>query len=1028
LNNRRTNEKSKILNILVLIILVFTNFAGIVYLNCHTYFSLRFGTLSPEELFNEAKRNMVSQLIVTDINNTSAHIEMLRICEENLETYDLSIGAGIEFRQNNKLLYIGLAKNNAGFEKLNRFLSNHNTTGTPLPDCAPHLDDIFIIYPWNGRAPENLHEYEFIGVKTEEVFSISRSPFRNHLHKLVILHPVTFKNKTGFNIHRLLLTIGENTLLSKLDKSLQAEENEKMMPEPELLAHYWQYPRIISNTKSLLEQCHLDIPLRNNKNKQIFSKSKSSDHQLLRKLALEGFQKRYTSYSSTAMQRLLHELNVIAERQFEAYFLISHDIIRYAQHRNFAHVGRGSGANSMVAYCLKITEVDPIELDLYFERFLNPYRSSPPDFDIDFSWKDRDEIIKYMFEKYGTEHTALLATYNTFQGRSVLRELGKVFGLSKSEIDKAVRHPIEVRNKDEITRLIFRYAEHLHNFPNNLSIHAGGVVITDKPIYAYTATEIPPKGFPITHFDMYGAEDAGIHKFDILSQRGLGHIKDAVQYVKQNKNIEIDISQTALFKKDPKVNDLLKQGRCMGSFYIESPAMRMLLTKLECDNYITLVAASSIIRPGVARSGMMREYIYRHHNPGKFKYIHPKMGELMYETYGVMVYQEDVIKVAHHFAGLGLAEADILRRGMSGKFRSRKEFKKVEQLFFDNCKEKGYPDHITNEVWRQIESFSGYSFSKAHSASYAVESYQSLYLKAYFPLEFMTGVINNFGGFYKTEFYFHEARMAGAHIKAPCVNKSVFLTSIENSTIHIGFIHLKSLEQNTGKHIPEERKYGPYKGLEDFVRRVPTGLEQVNILIRIGAFRFTGIPKRELLWNARILFGRDKEARHSRGIFDTPIKHFKLPPLEHNPYEDAFDELELLGFPLCDPFSLLEDENTDTCTASEMLKYTSRKVTMTGYLVTTKHTHTKSHQLMHFGTFLDRNGNMFDSAHFPDTARKHPFRGKGFYRMNGKIAVEFGFPMLEVSDMKKLSMVHKKPEITQNKQAIEESRQSSVGS
>ncbi len=984
-----------------------------MYLNCHTYFSLLYGTMSPEALFWEAQKNHVSQLVITDINNTSAHIEMLRICEEHREIHNLQVGAGIEFRRDNQLLYIGIARNNAGFETLNRLLSNCNDSGTPLPRFAPEMDDVFIIYPLNGRDPGALRENEFIGIRTDEVFRISRPPFRDHIHKMVILHPVTFTGKTGFNVHRLLRTIGENTLLSKLDKRLQARENETMIPEPELLSHFWQYPQIISNTRTLLEQCRLDIPLHGNKNKQLFGKSRAGDHQLLRKLAFEGFRERYTTYNSKAMQRLLHELDVIEERRFEAYFLITHDIIRYARHRNFAYVGRGSGANSMVAYCLKITEVDPVELDLYFERFLNPYRDAPPDFDIDFSWKDRDEIIRYLFEKHGRDHTALLATFNTFQGRSVLRELGKVFGLSKSEIDKTVDHPAEARNQDKISRLIFRYAERLQDIPRNLSIHAGGIVITDRPVYAYTATEIPPKGFPITHFDMYGAEDIGIHKFDILSQRGLGHIKDAVRYIEQNRGIKIDISRTGRFKKDPEVNRLLRQGRCLGSFYIESPAMRMLLSKLKCDNYITLVAASSIIRPGVARSGMMREYIYRHHNPGKFQYIHPKMGELMSETYGVMVYQEDVIKVAHHFAGLSLAEADILRRGMSGKFRSRNAFKKIEQKFFDNCRKKGYPDHITKEVWRQIESFSGYSFSKAHSASYAVESYQSLYLKAHFPLEFMVGVINNFGGFYKTEFYFHEARMAGARIEAPCVNKSKYLTSIDGDTIHIGFIHLKSLEQQTGQLIPAERtRNGPFKSLEDFVRRIPAGPEQINILIRIGAFRFTGIPKRELLWNARLLFGKSKRTSYTRGIFDRPVKQFKLPPLETSPHEDAFDELELLGFPLCDPFDLLEEKNADTCTTAEMPRHAGKSVTMTGYLVTTKNTHTKGHQLMHFGTFLDRNGYMFDTTHFPDTARKHPFRGRGFYRLKGKIAMEFGFPMLEVSNMEKLPMAHKHPELT----------------
>jgi DNA polymerase-3 subunit alpha len=546
--------------------------------------------------------------------------------------------------------------------------------------------------------------------------------------------------------------------------------------------------------------------------------------------------------------------------------------------------------------------------------------------------------------------------------------------------------------------------------PRNLSVHAGGILITEEPIYAYTATVIPPKGYPITHFDMYGAEDMGIHKYDILSQRGLGHIKDTVEIVQETKGIKIDITQTTRFKQDPLVNQLLMQGRCMGCFYIESPAMRMLLGKLECNDYITLVAASSIIRPGVARSGMMREYIHRHHNPNDFEYIHPKMGELMEETYGVMVYQEDVIKVAHHFAGLDLAESDILRRGMSGKFRSRKEFKRVEQKFFDNCKERGYPESITNEVWRQIESFSGYSFSKAHSASYAVESYQSLYLKAYHPLEFMVGVINNFGGFYRTEFYFHEARMSGANIKAPCVNTSDYLTKIIGKDIYMGFIHLKSLEQKIGNGIPVERKQnGPYQSMENFIHRIPLGLEQINILIRIGAFRFTGKTKRTLLWEARLLFGEKKETRHSMTIFEAPSS-YKVPHLEKRQYEDAFDELELLGFSLCDPFSLLENSNFGNVKAIDLKKHIKKQIEIVGYLVTTKNTHTKDHKLMHFGTFIDHEGMVFDTTHFPNTSKKYPFRGKGFYRIKGKVVEDFGYPMIEVNYMNKETMVHKHPE------------------
>lgn len=981
-----------------------------MYLNCHTYFSFLYGALSPEELFDEARKNKVRKLVLTDVNNTSGYVELLRLCKERKEEYALEIAAGIEFRDGDTLLYIGIAQDNAGFEELNRFLSHHNAKEIPLPAKAPEFSGVYIIYPFGSCNPECLEENEFIGVRTGDVSRIARSQYRDDLHKLVILHPVTFRDKVGFNMHRLMRAIDGNTLLSKLEKNLEANPNEVMMPEPELLAFYWRYPQIITNTNTLLEHCRIEFDLGVPKNKELFSENRKKDHALLRTYALEGFNRRYEQYNSYAMQRLLKELDVIAAQRFEAYFLISRDIVEFARHKNFAHVGRGSGANSMVAYCLGITEVDPIELDLYFERFLNPYRSSPPDFDIDFSWKDRDEVTNYIIEKYTPAHAALLATYTTFQGKSIIRELGKVFGLPKSEIDTIVDHPFEMRNRDNITRLIFRYADRLHDVPRNLSVHAGGIVITEKPIYAYTATVIPPKGYPITHFDMYGAEDLGIHKYDILSQRGLGHIKDTVEIVEKTRGIKIDITQTTGFKQDQRVNKLLREGRCMGCFYIESPAMRMLLGKLQCSDYITLVAASSIIRPGVARSGMMREYIYRHHNPGKFEYIHPKIGELMKETYGVMVYQEDVIKVAHHFAGLDLAESDILRRGMSGKFRSRAEFKRVEQKFFDSCKAHGYPDAITNEVWRQIESFSGYSFSKAHSASYAVESYQSLYLKAYYPLEFMVGVINNFGGFYRTEFYFHEARMAGANIGAPCVNASDYLTKIIGTDIFMGFIHLKSLEQRIGQLIPKEReRHGLFTGMENFVHRIPLGLEQINILIRIGAFRFTGKSKRTLLWEARVLFGEKKETRHTMTFFESPVS-FTIPHLEKRQFEDAFDELELLGFPLCDPFSLLENKDFGNAKASQLKQKVNKQIEIVGYLVTTKNTHTKDHKLMHFGTFTDCEGMVFDTTHFPNTAKKDPFRGKGFYRIRGKVVEDFGYPMIEVSHMLKETMVHKHPE------------------
>ncbi len=993
-----------------------------MFLNCHTAFSFKYGTLPVEKLFEEARRHGVRKLILTEINNTASYIDLLRVCAARRpgsplagdQPHELEIGVGIEFRQENELHYIAIARNNNGFEKINRFLSHLNRENKKLPERAPLLEDTFIIYPLGKTEPERLRHHEFIGVRNHQLTQFALYPSRRDFpDKFVILHPVTFASKTDYNVHRLLRAIDKNTLLSKLPVHEQALPDEVMMPEEDLEKLFAAWPQLIHNTKKLMEQCSIHFDLKEDKNKKTMLGTKAADWDFLVTHAWEGFQSRYDVSNPVLRERFERELNIINQKDFCAYYLIAYDLIRFAKERGFDYVGRGSGANSVVAYCLGITNVDPIELDLYFERFLNVERSSPPDFDLDFSWDNRDEVYDYLFRTHGHEHVCLLGTHVTYQKRSVLRELGKVFGLPKAEIDAIVEEPNRNRKRDHITELIFRYAEHLKDLPANISIHAGGVLITEKPICAYTALELPPKGYPVSHFEMHNAEDMGIYKFDILSQRGLGHLKETVRQVKRNQGIDIDIHRFNDFKRDEKIKDLMRNSRAMGCFYVESPAMRMLLGKLRCEDYLTLVAASSIIRPGVARSGMMRAYIERFHavrNGGTYEAIHPLMDELMKETYGVMVYQEDVIKVAHHFAGLTLTEADVLRRGMSGKYRSREEFKRVQDKFFENCRIRNYPQHIIERVWYEIESFSGYSFAKGHSASYAVESYQSLYLKAHYPLEFMVGVINNFGGFYKTEFYFHEARMHGASIEAPCINQSEYLTTIYGRQIYIGFIHLKSLETKIAQQIALEReRHGPYRSLNDFMRRVPAGLEQVRLLIRVGALRFTGKSKQQLLWEAMLYYSSTKNSmKNTAELFDTEPVDCPLPTLQRHELEDAFDEIELLGFPLCDPFKLVATNYYGDTTARELLSKIGKLISIMGYVVTTKNTGTVKGELMHFGTFYDHQGMVFDTVHFPDVARKYPFRGRGFYFITGEVTEDFGIPIIEVITMDKVPLVNKK--------------------
>ena len=1006
-----------------------------MYLNCHSYYSLRYGTLTVERLSELAAAAGVQRLVMTDINNTTGVPDFVRECRSR----GITPAAGIEFRDGNTLLYIGIARNNEGFRELNEFLTHHNFTGEPLPPRPPSFPNAYVIYPAGGgmnvtaaihanacggagdtgngtvRAgaagtgagggsitAATLRDNEYLGIRPAAAGRLL-STAKSELSKYVILQPVTIESPADYPVHRSLRAVDNNLLLSRLEAHMTASPDEIITPESELIRPFGMWPQVVENTRRLMNNCSLEIDFTTHKNKKIYSASRYDDKLLLEKLAWDGMKYRYGKNNRVAEERVRHELEIIDRLGFSAYFLITWDIIRYSMACGFYHVGRGSGANSVVAYCLKITNVDPIDLNLYFERFINPKRTSPPDFDIDYSWKERDTVTEYIFRRYGHRHTALLGTVNTFRGKSIVRELGKVHGLPVDEIDALISNPSAESNRGEIQDLIFETGNKIADFPNLRSIHAGGVLISEDPVCCYTALDMPPKGFPTTQWDMYTAEELGYEKLDILSQRGIGHIKESAEVIRANRGVDVDVHAVQQFKKDPLVKEHLRRGDARGCFYIESPSMRGLLQKLQCDDYLTLVAASSVIRPGVARSGMMRQFIYRFHNQGKFEYIHPVMKDLLSETFGVMVYQEDVLKVCHHFAGLDLSDADTLRRAMSGKYRSHKEMQKITERFFSNCRDKGYPEAITKEVWRQIESFAGYSFSKAHSASYAVESFQSLWLKAHYPLEFMVAVINNFGGFYRTWVYVHEARREGAAIEPPCINRSTYKTTIYDKTIFIGLIHIQGLETSLAKEIIDERNNnGDFKGIEDFISRIGPGLEQTVILVRTGSFRFTGKSKALLLWEAHLLINKGK-SETARTLFNPEPKKFVMPPFEQSQLEDAYDEIELLGFPVTLTwFDMLQTRFRGDVTATEMKGLIGRKVKMVGHLVTVKYIKTVKREWMNFGCFIDNSGEFFDTTHFPQSLVSWPFRGSGTYLIQGKIVDEFGSTSMEVEKMAKL--------------------------
>lgn len=386
-----------------------------MYLNVHSFFSLRYGTLSIDELLELARHHGVEVMALTDINTTMGIPEFVKKATQA----GVKPVAGVEIRNGDELLFIGLAKDNAGFKELNDYITWHNLNKMEFSLNGCSFSHVIMVYPFDLKHPGELKDYEFTGIKPSQVNRLITSDYRNFQDKLLVWQPVTFQNQKGWFLHKSLRAIAHNTLISKLMPGQFAGQDEIMVPETQLKNVFEQYPAIVKNTKRLLEECTISFEFSVNKNKRIFSESARDDKLLLEKLTMDGMIYRYGKDNPEAKERVKHELKIIDKMGFSAYFLIAWDIVRYSMSRGFYHMGRGSGANSVVAYCLKITDVDPIKLNLYFERFLNPRRSSPPDFDIDYSWRDRDEVQNYIFKRYGAEHTALLYSGRTEQGARV---------------------------------------------------------------------------------------------------------------------------------------------------------------------------------------------------------------------------------------------------------------------------------------------------------------------------------------------------------------------------------------------------------------------------------------------------------------------------------------------------------------------------------------------------------------------------------------------------------------------------------
>ncbi|MFZ5950321.1 MAG: DNA polymerase III subunit alpha [Candidatus Rifleibacteriota bacterium] len=725
-----------------------------------------------------------------------------------------------------------------------------------------------------------------------------------------------------------------------------------------------------------------------------FSDDPETSKKLLKQKCEAALVKKFEKIDEKIKQRFDYELETIMNLGFADYFLVVEEITSMAKKLGVRVLGRGSAANSLISYILDFTQVDPLKYNLYFERFLNCHRKSPPDIDLDFSWKIRDQIYQFLLNRWGREKVAMISTHISLNSRSAVRETGKALGVNGEELDYLssllghsslqdfIKDPVAFsRYHPDMGRLqqhmpMLRLAAQIEGLPTHFSIHAGGVVIAPNSIFNFSIIQPSSKVLPITQLEMRACENLGLVKFDLLSQRALGVYADASLALQGQIP-----SDPEIIEKDEAVRRKLEIGDTLGVFYIESPGMRGLLGKLSCKSFSELIAASSIIRPGVAESGMMQEYIRRHLNPRDYRPVHPLLGEILEETYGIMVYQEDVMKVAHCLAGFSLAEADVLRRAMSGKERSQNQMESARQRFLAGAAEKGIEPAIAGEIWRQISSFCGYAFCKAHSAAYAVLSLELLWLKTHHPLIFYQAVINNRGGFYGTQAYISAAMREGIKILPPDITQSEAEFTIVESHLLTGLSFISNLEKATVESILRQRKIREFAGLSDFIERIRPSEDEFNSLVGSGSLDRFG-NRAWCRWQFK--------TSHRAGLFVEDMA--PLPPtmnLCNKGPAIIKEELQTMGFAVSDhPCCLIQATLENSTTIPRRL---NKKVEVAGLLLVAKSVTTSKGGKMKFLTLEDGYG-LMEIVFFPDAWKNNSIslEHAGFFKVKGTVKCDQG--------------------------------------
>jgi DNA-directed DNA polymerase III PolC len=794
-------------------------------------------------------------------------------------------------------------------------------------------------------------------------------------------------------------------------------------PAVEMQKVFPDHPEWLQATLEIAERCNLQLEL----HKLIFPEFPVPDGEsafsYLWKLSFDGARKRYKPLRPEVLSRLTHELEVIEKQHLAPYFLLVWDIVEEARRRGIPAVARGSAASSMVTYCLGISRVCPLRWGLYFERFLNEQRGDCPDIDIDICGARRDELLDYVYDRWGAEHVAMIASFITMHARLAVREVAKVFGVPPGEVDRFTKRlphrPVreilsairdlpecsELPVDDEPWKTILQVALRLDDAPRHLGIHPCGTVISAQTLTRSTPLERATKGIVVTQYDMNAIEALGLIKMDLLGQRGFTTMALALDNIEKAKTGGNDGAQIApdgvtpcpkpreidfdaIPENDPATCDVIAAGRTIGIFQIESPAMRGMLRMMKARTLEEVAQALALIRPGAAEYGSKELFIKRLRGEEEVVYPHPALESILGDTRGVCIFQEQVMQISQAAGEMSLAEADLVRRA-SAKFSGRSDRERLRGKFLQAAGMMALTEQQREETWMMVEKFAGFGFCKAHAATYADISYRMAYLKTHHTAEFLAAMCSAGAGFYHVSAYVEEAKRWGIAVRLPSVNHSRMEYTAEagengKRAIRVGLMQVKGLRVETIMAILRAREDGEFPSLEDFLRRVPVERDEIESLIKCGAFdEINGdapaMTRPEMLWRWNLLQAGGKNALPETAAMPGSVKMLFAEANPQDAIDAALAEMQTPEYTLEQKLRY-EREILEVCVSGHPLDFLPRngeawsdelpglrgkRVTLCGWVVTYRHVGTKNYRNMMFVTLEDQRG-VYEVVLFPD--------------------------------------------------------------